>query len=847
MAPNTFKANGVRVAVEGCGHGTLDAIYDAVGKACKDRGWNDVDILIIGGDFQAVRNAADLTIMSCPVKYRRLGDFKDYYSGKRKAPYLTIFVGGNHEASSHLWELYYGGWVAPNIYYMGAANVLRFGPLRIAGMSGIWKGFDYNRPHLERLPFNKDDVKSFYHVREVDVRKLLLMRTQVDVGISHDWPRHIEKHGDSAELFRKKPFFREDSEKGQLGSVAAEYVMDRLRPPYWFSAHLHTKFAAIKKYQDSPSTAEPALLETADSQDGLGKEANPDEIDLDMDDEEQEGTATAEPTSRETEKKEDTAAEFQDGLEEQGGKAEPTSKAADEKEEEIAESRLGDLQGANGANGATIENDANDTNETNQVPDDLRAQLPASFAPPQQQHHHARKQAPGQPVPPGITNKQVRFVSLDKCLRGRQFLQTCLIKPFQSSGSPQTHRDKASRRYSLHYDPEWLAITRVFHDTLSFGDRSAQISPDLGEEHYAPLIDAERAWVDENIVAKRKLAVPENFEITAPPYVPGTPEIVQQQPDEYTNPQTAAFSEAGVMKMKVFKKVANMEIEAEDGAGVEEAEAEVEAEEEEEAGAEEEAGGDLGRPHAALLIQASFRPLRVVALCQHFLIDRDAEDIVAMAQFMTTVNQRTKNQFRPRAGKGGATSYQLRQYAEVTLGGGSLRKVVKLPEGEDENEWLAVNMVDFYNQINLLYGAITEFCSPQSCPEMKATDEFEYLWQDNENYKRPTKMPAPAYIEQLMAWVQSNIDNESVLPSKIGVPFPKSFPALVRQIFKRMYRVYAHIYCHHYPVIRELGLEPHLNTSFKQYVLFIDEHSLASGRDYWGPLGDLVDSMLKSD
>lgn len=33
-------------------------------------------------------------------------------------------------------------------------------------------------------------------------------------------------------------------------------------------------------------------------------------------------------------------------------------------------------------------------------------------------------------------------------------------------------------------------------------------------------------------------------------------------------------------------------------------------------------------------------------------------------------------------------------------------------------------MVDFYNQINLLYGAITEFCSPETCPEMKATDEY---------------------------------------------------------------------------------------------------------------------------
>ena len=49
---------------------------------------------------------------------------------------------------------------------------------------------------------------------------------------------------------------------------------------------------------------------------------------------------------------------------------------------------------------------------------------------------------------------------------------------------------------------------------------------------------------------------------------------------------------------------------------------------------------------------------------------------------------------------------------------------------------------------------------------------FEYLWQDSENYKKPTKMPAPAYIEQLMTWVQSNIDNEQVLPTRIGKQGP---------------------------------------------------------------------------
>lgn len=139
-------------------------------------------------------------------------------------------------------------------------------------------------------------------------------------------------------------------------------------------------------------------------------------------------------------------------------------------------------------------------------------------------------------------------------------------------------------------------------------------------------------------------------------------------------------------------------------------------------------------------------------------------------------------------------------------------------------------------------------------------------------------MPAPEYIEHLMAWVQSNIDNEAMFPSRIGalshcpsrllcgflaelavssaqttnirkqgMPFPKTFPTLIRQLFKRLYRVYAHIYCHHYPVVIQLGLEPHLNTSFKHYVLFVDEHNLASGKDFWGPLGDLVESMLRSD
>lgn len=54
-------------------------------------------------------------------------------------------------------------------------------------------------------------------------------------------------------------------------------------------------------------------------------------------------------------------------------------------------------------------------------------------------------------------------------------------------------------------------------------------------------------------------------------------------------------------------------------------------------------------------------------------------------------NARTRGPFKPRNANKGTSSYQLRQFAEATLGSGSLRKAVKLPEGEDLNEWLAVN------------------------------------------------------------------------------------------------------------------------------------------------------------
>eukprot|EP00658_Telonema_sp_P-2_P056823 TRINITY_DN45274_c0_g1_i1.p1 TRINITY_DN45274_c0_g1~~TRINITY_DN45274_c0_g1_i1.p1 ORF type:complete len:140 (+),score=46.29 TRINITY_DN45274_c0_g1_i1:191-610(+) len=116
----------------GCAHGDLTSIYNALAHTERSAGIK-VDLLICCGDFQAVRNHQDLQCVAVPDKYRSMHNFYKYYSGELEAPVLTLFVGGNHEASNHLHELSHGGWVAKNIWYLSLIHISE--PTRLLSIS----------------------------------------------------------------------------------------------------------------------------------------------------------------------------------------------------------------------------------------------------------------------------------------------------------------------------------------------------------------------------------------------------------------------------------------------------------------------------------------------------------------------------------------------------------------------------------------------------------------------------------------------------------------------------------------------------------------------------------------
>ncbi len=245
----------MRIAVEGCTHGELENIYETI-KKLEETSGKKVDLLVCCGDFQAMRNLADLKCMACPDKYKEMCSFYKYYSGEKKPHVPTVFIGGNHEASNYLQELPFGGWVAPDIFYLGYAGVISVsGKVRIAGLSGIFAGYDYLRGRFERTPYGPDDMRSAYHVRNLEVFRLKqLSEHPPDVVLTHDWPRGVYNHGDVGKLLSMKMFLRKDIERDQLGSRPAQEIMEVLRPRYWFSAHLHVKFPALVEHPDGTET-----------------------------------------------------------------------------------------------------------------------------------------------------------------------------------------------------------------------------------------------------------------------------------------------------------------------------------------------------------------------------------------------------------------------------------------------------------------------------------------------------------------------------------------------------------------------------------------------------------------
>ena len=145
----------------------------------------------------------------------------------------------------------------------------------------------------------------------------------------------------------------------------------------------------------------------------------------------------------------------------------------------------------------------------------------------------------------------------------------------------------------------------------------------------------------------------------------------------------------------------------------------------------------------------------------------------------------------------------------------------------------------YFDQINVLYGAIADHCTPQSCPTMSAPLNNHFFWLDEKGKK--FKFSASQYIDTVLTQTAKIISDESLFPTQVGCPFSSNFDSLVKKIHKNLFQILAHMYHGHYKELVHLKLNTYVNSIYFHLLMFSKSFNTLEDKDI-----DIMDSLNKS-
>ena len=192
------------------------------------------------GDFEPHRDLADLATIDTPTKYKKLGDFPDFYQNKAEFPYPIYFIGGNHEPYGFLDCFYEGKEIAKNFHYLGRVNLIELFGLRIVGVSGIYKESLFRENRLSVNQIDQISNKKYIGFTESEISQALDYE-RADILIMHEWANNIIDSVALAELQQVK----NRAKSGIVGNEYARLLIEALKPKLVLFGHMHYKYCCL--------------------------------------------------------------------------------------------------------------------------------------------------------------------------------------------------------------------------------------------------------------------------------------------------------------------------------------------------------------------------------------------------------------------------------------------------------------------------------------------------------------------------------------------------------------------------------------------------------------------------
>ncbi|MGB3507685.1 MAG: metallophosphoesterase [Microcoleaceae cyanobacterium] len=176
--------------------------------------------------------------MDGPTKYRKLGDFIDFYQQRAIFPWPIWFIGGNHEPYGFLDRINPGTEITKNCYYLGRVGSVVLAGLKVVGVSGIYQeeNFRVSRPEISQM--NSYSNKEYIGFTESEIIQALDYKS-TDILLLHDWPANIINPADAKEFEQQR---RSRGYYNLVGNEYARMLVDELKPKLVVCGHLHKSY-----------------------------------------------------------------------------------------------------------------------------------------------------------------------------------------------------------------------------------------------------------------------------------------------------------------------------------------------------------------------------------------------------------------------------------------------------------------------------------------------------------------------------------------------------------------------------------------------------------------------------
>jgi len=170
-----------------------------------------------------------------------------------------------------------------------------------------------------------------------------------------------------------------------------------------------------------------------------------------------------------------------------------------------------------------------------------------------------------------------------------------------------------------------------------------------------------------------------------------------------------------------------------------------------------------------------------------------------------------------------------------------MNEALNVPEGETLPYWIFLHTRHFVNVIKMHLQEnihLKTVCTPTTCPAMtvvytEASTRNKHLltffWpgSDGKNYN----VPAKVYIYNLVGWINELLDN----PKTFKAETLEKNTTLIRAIYRRTFRVFAHVWTLHLKDVVEDAdrdfLDTELKRQFKLFIVFVLKYNLVAGSD----------------